>query len=384
MNDIDHRITAFLHDEAERASLPTGMYPRVLRRAKIRRLVTATTSALAIVGLVMGGIVTAGALRSPPPAPPIGPAESPTPQDQSTGPKTVVGQGTVSGQRWRLLAYGSDSELCVDLDLGGGSGGGCGFDVPGRRDLGLSVGSQSGLSKTIIHGVVSRRVATLVVALDDGERIDVDIIESSDDFNVNFFVAFLPPDAKGSVEASGNQGTVLQKDRLRSLSKLRDQKAFIEDVLDDHKLTAYYPESWNRASERLTPELDQPTELVSIGTGELIAGGRDCVQIPERAIEAFGPADALVTLQEVGETADFPDRPKTFGAEDGDVPESSACLANADDILFRVFRFDDGGRSFLAYVAIGNSASAQTREQVWGILDSFIVCDPNSPPGDCL
>jgi hypothetical protein len=383
MNDIDRRITTFLHDEAQRATLPAEMYQRVLRRAKIRRLVTATTAALAVVGVVLGGIVTAGALRTPQTRPPIQPAESPTPQDQHTGPKNVVAQGTIEGHTWTLVAYEGDNALCVDLEIASGSGGGCGFDVPGKRDLGLNVGSQRGVARTIIHGVVSKRVATVIVKLDSGKEVDVDVIESPN-FNIDFFVAFLPPDAAGVIEARDDQRALLQKEPLRPLSEFRAQEAFTEDVLDDRKLVVYYPQGWDRALENLTPSLDQPTEVVSIGTGELIPGGRDCTQIPERAIEALGPANALMTLQEAGETANFPDRPKTFSAQDGQVPESSACLANADDILFRIFRFDDEGRAFLAYVAIGNSASAETRQQVWEIMNSFIICDPNSPPGDCL
>ncbi len=378
MNDIDRRISAFLHEEEERATLPTGMHSHVLRRAKLRRLVAAATAAVSIAGVVVGGVVTAAAVRTPEPGPPIPPAESPTPDGQR-----VVAQGTVEGQTWSLLAYESDSGLCVDLQIGSVSGGGCGFDLSGSRELGVNVGSLGGLSKTIIHGVVSKRVAKVITKLDGGQEMEVDVIDSLG-FGVNFLVAFLPPDADGVLEAIGPQGGLLHKERLTPVSHVGDEEIFSEDVLDNDKLTVYYPEGWDRALEDLTPSVDQPKELVSIGTGALIAGGPDCPQIPERAIEALGPVDALVTLHEAGETVDFPDRPKTFSAEHGEVPQFSACLANAEDILFRVFRFEDGGRSFLAYVAINDSASAQTGKDAWGILNSLIVCDRSSPPGDCL
>lgn len=393
MNDVERDISAFLHEEADRATLSAGTYERVLRRAKIRRIVTAAMAGIAVIAVVMAGVVTAGALRSPSSIGPAAPEESPepsaTPRDNGdgvhpTGPEVVVAEGTVSGKSWVLIAYESNSGLCVELEVEGGRGGGCGFDVPGKRHLSVSVGSQLGLNKSVVHGVVSKRVATLVVKLDGGEQFDLEVIEGPGTFDVNFFVAFLPPDAEGVVEARDDQGVLLQKERLRSLSEFRDQEAFTEEVLDDHNLTLYYPEGWNRASETLTPELDQPRELVSLGTYRLSPGGEDCVQIPERAIESIGPTDALITLQEASSGTGFPSRPKSFSAEDGEVSEASECLDNAEEIFFRMFRFRDEGRSFIAYVAIADSASARTRNEVWQVLNALIVCDPASPPGDCL
>ena len=49
-----------------------------------------------------------------------------------------------------------------------------------------------------------------------------------------------------------------------------------------------------------------------------------------------------------------------------------------------MFTFADEGRSFRAYVAFGERASEETQEEAWGILDSLVVCDPASKPGDCL
>ncbi len=393
MTDIERQIAGFLHEEAERAALSTGMYERVRRRARIRRVVTATVAGLAVIAIVMGGVVTAGALRSPSDIGPVGPEEpaqpSATPRDdgdgvQPIGSEVVVGQGTVSGQSWTLIAYESNAGLCVELELGAGRGGGCGFDVPEKGDLSLIVGSEAGLSKSIIHGVVSKRVAALVVTLDAGEDSEWEIIEGPSGFDVNFFAEFLPPNAEGIVEARDDRGAVLQKTRLRSPSELRDQEAFTEEVLDDHKLTLYYPEGWNRSSETLTPNLDQPMELVSLGTYQLSPGGEDCVQIPERAIESLGPTDAFITLQEASSGANFPARPARFSAEDGEVSEAVDCLDNAEDVFFRMFRFSDEGRNFYAYAAIGNWASPQTRKEVWQVLNAVLFCDPASPPGDCL
>jgi hypothetical protein len=211
MNDIERQISAFLHEEAHVASPSNEMYRHVRRRAKFRRMVTATVAGVAAVSLVVGGVVAAGALQSPSTTQPVAPpSESPTPADHEGRAKTEVGQGTVSGQTWALVAYEGDSGLCVDLQVGAGTSSVCGFDVPGQRDLGLSESSQRGVSRTAIHGVVSKGVSALQVTLDDGEQIDVDIIQSPAGFNVNFFAAFLPPDAEAVVEARDSQGSLLE------------------------------------------------------------------------------------------------------------------------------------------------------------------------------
>jgi hypothetical protein len=211
-----------------------------------------------------------------------------------------------------------------------------------------------------------------------------EIVDGPEGFDVNFFALFLPTSSEGVIEARDDQGVVLDRERLRSLSELGELDPLTEEVLDDQKLAVYYPNGWTRASESLMTAGDGPRELVSLGTGRLDRGQRDCVGIPERAIESLGPANAFVTLQESPPGSAFPGRPENFHAADGEIPEATRCLDNLDDLLIRVFRFQDGGRSFIAYVALGDAASARTRRDVWQILDSMIVCDPNSPPGDCL
>jgi hypothetical protein len=225
VTEIEQQIAAFLHEEADRADFSAGMYQRVLRRAKIRRFVTATIAGVGIAAVVLGGVVTAGALRSPSNTGPAGPGESPQPLETHTegdGPSdptgSAVAEGVVSGQTWVLHAYESQAGLCVDLELGAGSAGGCGFNVPGKRDLGFSVGSQAGLSKTMVHGVVSKRVTELRAKLKNGRTLDLGIINSPQRFDVNFFVAFLPRNTRGVIEARDDQGEVLQRKPFDSAS----------------------------------------------------------------------------------------------------------------------------------------------------------------------
>jgi hypothetical protein len=258
---------------AEARPIPIADPERVRRtvdRRKMRRRITA--GGVAFLVAAAGLALVIGALRSPSsigPASPGGSAEPSSPPGDDgdgvypVGPEALVAQGTVSGKSWALIAYDSNIGLCVDLELGGGRGGGCGFDVPGKSDLGLSVSSQAGVSKSIIHGVVSERVAALVVRLDGGEELDLEIIEGPSAFGVNFFAAFLPPNAEGVVQARDDQGAVVQEERLRSLSGVRDQKAFTEEVLDDQKLTVYYPEGWHRGS-RDPDSRTRPTHGTSV------------------------------------------------------------------------------------------------------------------------
>ncbi len=86
MTDIEDRITGFLHDEADKAVLPNGMYQRVLDQARIRRLMTASVTGIAMIAVVMAGVVAVGAIRSlsniapaapePLPVPPVSRVES--------------------------------------------------------------------------------------------------------------------------------------------------------------------------------------------------------------------------------------------------------------------------------------------------------------------
>jgi hypothetical protein len=223
LTELEQRLSSFFHEEAERASLPGAMYHRVLRRAKIRRGVTAAMAGLAVIAVSMATVMAARAFQSSSPIGPANPVPSPTSSSthRDTGdgvhvtrPKVKVAEGTVAGKSWALIAYESNAGLCVDLQMSSGSGGGCGLDVPDKGDLGLNLGSQVGLPKTIIHGIVSRRVSTLQVRLDDGETRNVEIVEGPERFEVDFFAAFLPRNVTGVLEAKDHEDAVLQKERL--------------------------------------------------------------------------------------------------------------------------------------------------------------------------
>jgi hypothetical protein len=139
---------------------------------------------------------------------------------------------------------------------------------------------------------------------------------------------------------------------------------------------------WELADENLTPMLTEPGELFSAGTGPMPDGGKDCATVPEAAIEAMAPDDALVSVQEEGGTTEgFPERPQSFAWEDGQQSTFQSCIEGGASL--RGFRFRDGGRGFYAYVAVGSEASSERVDEALEILNSLVICDENAPRGDC-
>lgn len=218
MNDIEREVSEFLREEARVQSPLNEMYRHVRRRARLRRIVTASIGGVAAVSVVVGGVVAAGAIRSPSTTQAAGsPPASARPGDRELATRNMVGGGMVSGQTWTLVAYEGPDGLCLDLHVGDGTSNVCGFDTTGERAMGLNVSSQRDVARTAIHGFVSKEVVGLQAILDDGERIDVDIIESPDGFGVDFFAGFLPPDATAVIEARDLQGSLLESEQISPL-----------------------------------------------------------------------------------------------------------------------------------------------------------------------
>jgi hypothetical protein len=133
-------------------------------------------------------------------------------------------------------------------------------------------------------------------------------------------------------------------------------------------LAVRYPSDWHRAGERLTPQLRDPTEVLSLGTFPLRVGGDRCSHMPVRALEDFGPTDAFISLQEREHpvAGEFVPR-RVFRAPD-DTRTGRFCVPDAqraDDWLF----FGDSGRGFYAIVALGTEASPTTRRELVEILN---------------
>lgn len=184
-----------------------------------------------------------------------------------------------------------------------------------------------------------------------------------------------------TVVAQSDDGTVLDAlhQQLRVRAASREEPLGEATVYRDPAagLEVTYPSGWARASERLTPNLGGglgPTEVLTLGTGGLPSGGDDCAQVPERAVEALGPGESLVTVQErLGPLGSFPPRPARFGTPDVELPETLECFANADEVEHVRYDFSDGGRAFYAYVTVRRDATERVRAEALAILDGLVI-----------
>jgi hypothetical protein len=167
----------------------------------------------------------------------------------------------------------------------------------------------------------------------------------------------------------------------------------LHDEKDNYVVT--YPSEWIVADENLTPWLGSPWEILSLGTFTLRVSENpeDGLRIWDApvtpaALADMSSDDALVSVQEAG-LGGFGDRhrrPVTFGplgcedaiygchpSEDPDLPDA------ARNVPFRAWwiPFQDAGRGFYLFVAIGNDASPELREQAWAVADS-LAFDPGA------
>lgn len=132
-----------------------------------------------------------------------------------------------------------------------------------------------------------------------------------------------------------------------------------------------YPAGWHVAGERLTPNLDDPREILALATYETPAGGNRCAHQPVAALEALGRADALVALFERRppwpQSGYPPRRTVEVKLQSG---TGRFCVVDPKRLDAWV-SFQDAGRAFYLLVAVGPEASPRTRKDVTAILDSL-------------
>ena len=132
------------------------------------------------------------------------------------------------------------------------------------------------------------------------------------------------------------------------------------------------PAGWRAAKRPLTSVID-PREVLSAATLELPPRGDGCSHMPEAAVAALGPDDALVTIFERArfDPGGYPPRPARlrFEADNG-----IACVSRPG-VRASWISFRDQGRAFYALVALGSRASQ--REAV-AVLNSFRPTSPET------
>lgn len=144
---------------------------------------------------------------------------------------------------------------------------------------------------------------------------------------------------------------------------------------DESGFSVSYPNSWNRAEEVLTPAVDGPSEILTVGTASMVPDGDKCAQYPENAIEAMASDDALVSIQETATPLGGEhtiERPDHLRLTDGYISGVTECLPESHSLYVgRMIPFRDNERSFYAIVVFGPSASDETKSDALGVLDSL-------------
>ncbi len=150
----------------------------------------------------------------------------------------------------------------------------------------------------------------------------------------------------------------------------------------EHGMTLRYPPEWNRADEVLTPHLGDTTrdwERASLGTGLLPPNDEtaECAQFPVTAIEALGPADVLVSIQEPTNDRDLPAKPDRLPrATTQGQSQAEECVRNGPAIRSGGAGISIDGRDFYLYVWMGLDVAEDDQALAWEVLDSLTV-DPS-------
>jgi hypothetical protein len=181
---------------------------------------------------------------------------------------------------------------------------------------------------------------------------------------------------------------VVALDRLLRSLQVRGAARWMEtaettNTLHDeqHGYTVTYPIGWTVADENLTPQLAAPAEILSLGTF-LLRAGRDIddglrlfdAPVAPKALEDMTSVDAFVSLQESGaDVALFEGRPDHFGPLGCEDAIFGCRAENWDDVPFLAWwiPFEDEGRAFYLFVAIGTEASPELNAQAWDVADSL-------------
>ena len=119
-----------------------------------------------------------------------------------------------------------------------------------------------------------------------------------------------------------------------------------------------------------------PPELVGRGDSDTCRMSHRPAQFPVNALDAVGATDALLTLQESGhpDLAGFPPLADHLERLEPDTRFWGAgCLQNPNRLVTWWIRFRERDRAFYGLVAVGNSATEETRAQVFQALSSFQV-----------
>lgn len=137
--------------------------------------------------------------------------------NRQLGLNKVVTEFQWAGAAMQLVAYRSNDGVCVEVQNARpphNAGGGCGFPVPEPEALSVSVGEQQ--RGVLVDGPVAKRVDDVRVELAGGREVDAGPFGDDAGFEVNFFVAALPPGSRVvAVTATDADGKVVERDEVQ-------------------------------------------------------------------------------------------------------------------------------------------------------------------------
>lgn len=240
MDRFEHRLVHTLRGKSLQIGSSSVEAGFVTRRVRRRRVLMATGSAMSLALLVLAGARALPAIRNhnggdfaastiPSPSYPGAPGEinegSEAQLDCSgfASKCVVFASGSRNGKEWALFLYessrqdGQDEMWCQGEFFDGDFGGGCPAALPSGQANGHYVAggrySVSSVEEDIVDGRLDPKVGRVEIRLVGYEPFDVPIISGPDvagnqDPGVNYFIAFVPTDARGDIvvyDTAGNE-----------------------------------------------------------------------------------------------------------------------------------------------------------------------------------
>lgn len=223
---IEDSIAQVMKDKASALTVSDRISPRVVRRARVRRMAFLSYAVLGTVAVMMGGALVLGAVEigAGRRIEPSRGAGEPEIDSGPTGASTdAVAAGARQGTQWELRVFeDSDGAECLAFVVSDRAGlvasciagnSAAGLD-PGYDPTGLSVLSERLSADTVaLYGEGGSDIHRVTVTLETGGTVEAATVPPPDGVTDRdrFFVMFVPVDSSGSLQALNPSGQVVSE-----------------------------------------------------------------------------------------------------------------------------------------------------------------------------